>query len=818
MLRSHLIVILRNVAEHKLHAAINILGLAVGVACCLLIGTFMAHELGFDRHYADADRIYRVSPDFYETGDNAGWSHPAANVQPAAALLLQEFSEIEQTARIWGQRAKLAREGDAPAAYLDRLRWADQSFFDIFDLDWLQGDPAEALARPFTIVLTETLAGKYFGDEDPLGQTLLLEDSWPLEVTGVIRDLREDTHLSADAIASMDSGFAVLGYDYPDNWSFRNFHTYVRLREGASIASVEERLPELVQRHKRPDSTMRTMTATKLTNIHLRSRRSGELETSGSIGTVYTFGVIALCILLIACCNFVNLSTAGASQRAKEVGVRKVLGSDRSRLTRQFLGESVLFASVATVLALALVELVLPFFGSFLGRTLVLDLGDFRVLAAVAAFALSVGVLAGSYPAFYLSAFEPARVLKSDLTRGRAGALFRKALVTAQFSIAILLTILVAIVHAQTSFARDIDLGFDAEGVVIVSPIDGLTGARWRTFKQELLAHPGITHVAAGSMYPPNIGEWLVRGQGGSEQGRRMHAMSVGYDFLETYGVKLIAGRSFSEARGTDGFVLPSSERPHSPAAYVLNERAARELGWTPEDALHKWFEIDFAGDFSRAARGPVIGVVEDTYVESVREARKALVYLVPPEIWGGAGPTFSRASIRITGNAQAGTMELIDAKWRALLPGTPLDRHFADTELAALYAAEERQMHVLTAFVLLSTFIASFGLLGLAAYMAGRRSKEIGIRKVAGASAAAIVASLTRDFTKPVLLANLLAWPVAYLIAQRWLEGFAYRIEPSLLHFVGAGGIALVVAWCTVGAIALRAASRRVVDSLRYE
>lgn len=816
MFGSYLAVGLRRLVTQKLYSTLNIAGLAVGLACAVLILLYVRHETTFDQRFPDADRIYRVSADYLPGNGRAGL-YPAPNVFSAAPQLKLDFAaEIDTVARIAAARVRLRYGADT--FYEDGFRYADASFFDVFKLDWIAGDPTTALAEPSTLVLTESAAKRYFGPANPVGETLLLENQWPLRVTGVIRDLPRDTHLSATAIASFDVGEKILGWNYDGNWSFWNFHSYVRLKPGVGIESVASRFGDFVSRHKRPGDGVSTMTATKLADIHLHGRLS-ELTPPGSVTNVTAFSAVAVCILLIACVNFMNLSTARAAQRAREIGVRKVIGAGRRQIVAQFMGEAVLYAALATAVALALVEVTLPAFNTFAGTSIVFEYGNWRVLGTLAALALGVGLLAGSYPALYLAAFDVTKVLKGDVTRGRGGARFRSALVIAQFAVSIVLLIATATIYLQTRYARGVDRGFEADRIVVLfgSPTEGF-GSRFDALRNRLLENPEITAVIQGSQRPGGAGTRLIRAEGGDPAGREMPTRGVDFGFFETYGIELVAGRTFTDERA-DAFVVPGGRGQHTTAAYVLNELAARELGWTPDEAIGKWFETDFSSDFSTSVRGPIVGVVRNTYFESLREPLKPLAYFAAAQTYAYATVGFfSDASVRITGKRLPETLAYIDAAWREVEPDLPLARVFLDDQFAALYADEERQMQIFGVFAGLAIFVACLGLFGLASFTTERRTKEIGIRKTLGGSVADVVQLLTREFSVLVLLANVVAWPIAYVLMQRWLAGFAYRIELGPLIFLGGALAAFAIAWLTVAGIALRAASAKPLHSLRYE
>jgi putative ABC transport system permease protein len=817
MLKSYLLTALRNLLAQRLHSAINIAGLSIGLASFVLIGLFVRYELGYDGFFANADRIYRISRDYYATG-GAPDRVPASANAPIAPALLEDFPEIDAVARIFGGGALLER-GDL--VYLEAgFRWADGALFEIFDFEWLAGDPATALAEPRSIVLTERLARKYFRDLDPVGQTLIADHNAPLTVTGVIADLPQNTHLDFDALGSLTTLAALFGPEMLERWNaLTDFHTYFLLREGVPIESIESRIPAFIERRIAPDATASSgMTVMNIRDIHNRSTRDEEWKPAGNLTIVYGFAAIALLILTIACINFMNLATARAAKRAKEVGVRKALGAARRELVVQFLGESVLTAVIAMLVAAVAVELLLPSYGAFIERPLELTyFGAGGVAPWLAGIAVLVGLVAGSYPAFYLSAFNPERVLKGDVHR-LGGTAFRNVLVTAQFAIAIALLIGTAVVHRQTSFARDLDLGFNKEQIVLLTapPQFGL-GPQWQALRQELSAAPGVRAVTA-SHYPPfafDDNHFTVRPRG-SAGIRRIQYMAVDYDFFETYEIDMVSGRSFSRDFSTDAMGAPDNPFGRR-GAFVLNESAARLLGWSPQEAVGATVELGLDETFMAVLPLPVIGVARDTHFQSVEVPVRPLIFVLTPE----PVPPINRldsAAIRIAAGDPTRTLERIDAAWREFVPQLPVSRHFLDEDFDALYRSHARQAQMLSYFSALAVAVACLGLLGLAWFTTERRTKEIGIRKVIGGTVWDVVGLFTAEFSKLVLIANLIAWPVAYFVAQQWLAGFAYRIELGLLPFVGAALLALLVACATVGAVAARAAAAKPLQALRYE
>jgi putative ABC transport system permease protein len=814
MLKSYLATAFRQLVAQKLYAAINVGGLAVALAAAMLVGLFIRHELSYDQNHANAERVYRVSQFFTPPGAPTlrGVGAPAGY----AALLKSDFPEIEEVARIGiCDRPTVITNGDR--SYPEsRCAAADNEIFRLFDFVWLAGDPATALRDPHSVVLTETTALKYFGTANAVGRTLIVNGGAPVAVTGVIRDLPDNTHLRFDLLLSMGYLAAVHGSALLESRTQSLSYTYVMLRPGAGIDAVRSGSKAFLARHRDADfAELVTLEITPITAIHLSLAFMGDMSTPGSPEAVYASAGIVVLIVLIACINFVNLATAGARRRAKEVGVRKVVGASRLRLVAQFLGESLLLAVIATTIALAIVELALPVFGAFMQRNLSFEYGSNPdLLAAVMAVTVLVAVAAGAFPALYLAAFEPARVLKGDATRGRSAVLIRSALVGFQFAISIALVIATAIVYRQMAFVRNIDLGYDKEQIVVVNGV-GRLGERWEILKREWLADPGIVAATASSNAPgaqPPGGD-LVRGEGADPQSpaRSMAFLNVDFDFFATYGIAVVAGRTFSPELGTDAADLALTGFADATVA-MINEGGARSLGWTPQEAVGKTFRgVDLNG---RSRDGPprtIIGVVEDVYYASLRENIAPTMYTLPRR-------GLNTASLKVSGRDLERTLAHIDAVWARVVPEQPIVRRFLDDDFDALYRNEERQGRMLGYCALLAISIACLGLFGLAALTTEQRTKEIGIRRVMGGTIVDIVRLLGRELSSLVLLANLVAWPAAYVLTRMWLDGFKYRIDIGPAVFVGSGLAVLVIAWATVAAVAARAAAAKPIRALRYE
>jgi putative ABC transport system permease protein len=818
MFRNYIDIALRGFLGNKLFSFINVFGLAVGLASVILIGLYVANELSYDRFHPDADRLYRISRDFYAV-NGSDELLMATNAAPAAALLAADFPEIEETARIFGGRVLLGR--DDVAFYDDGVRFADPSITRLFAFEWLSGDAATALAEPNSVVLTESAARKYFGNTDPLGQTLRMENSMDLAVTGVIRDLPHNTHLYANVLISIETVLRAFGEAARSAWAGNSYHTYVKLAPGADIEAIAARFPDFMNRHIEAEASLWTgMVATKVTDIHLHTDRQFEMQPQGSMATVISLITVAAGILIIACFNFMNLATARSALRSKEVGVRKTIGAERSHLIMQFLGESVGLTLISTLIAVVLVELALPAFGAFTGASLAFDLfGDPALQLGLVALVLVVGCAAGAYPALYLSAFKPAQVMKQRAAVGLGDVLFRNLLVVLQFSISIVLLVATSVVLLQTRYARELDPGFEREQVVVLTgpPSQGLTG-RWETLREELLAHADIVSVTASNLLPgqENLNSFGVRPVG-QEQMRDMPFQFVDVDFFETYEVPLVAGRTFSREFPNDRVDLPSLPDSETDGNFLLNEAAVRDFGWTIDDAIGQEFEIGTGAGLSM--RGRIVGVVADSKFESVRFSVKPLVFIhAPSGMWMNQFPTLASASVRISGRNMADTLAFIDATWARVIPEYPIERSFLSDSFDALYQDDTRLGQLFSSFAALAVVIACLGLFGLATFNTQRRIKEIGVRKVLGGSAWSIVVLLTGDFSRLVLISNLIAWPVAYFAMERWLQNFAYRIDLTPLVFIGSGLIALCIAWVTVGGTAAKAAAQKPVLALRYE
>ncbi len=805
MLTNYLKITLRNLRRNKAYSFINIAGLAIGMACCILILLFVQDELSYDRFHKNKENVYRIqigwrNPQTGETSENA------INPYRLAEALRTDFPELPQVVRLYPQGRTLIRRGEK--RFIENgLYFVDPNIFEVFSLQLLEGDPVTALRDPYTVVITKEMARKYFGDENPIGQSLTYDDD-ELKITGIMAELPRNSHFHFDFIASMAVANQEFSRIVLENWGEMTVFTYVLLPANISSAELEGRFDAFVKKHMPDWAAAVRLKLMPLTDIHLHSHTPGELEANGDIIYVYAFTAIAFFILLIACINFMNLATARSAKRAREVGMRKVLGAARAQLRRQFLGESLFFALVALLLALLIVQLVLPAFNGFVERELALDLtNNWVMLASLLAIALFVGLVAGSYPAFVLSAFEPVQVMKGAAGKNSRGAILRKTLVTLQFAISIFLIVVTAIVYRQLQYARDIKLGFNKEHVVAISGVPLSLRQQFEQFRYELAQNPGIVMASISSRVPPGrLGSNLgTRPEGVPEDQRRgMQTVWTDFDFIELLGLELAAGRSFSRSFATD-----------ATSAFILNEAAVKAIGWTPETAIGKSSGSSEIVDWNQGQwierNGQVIGVLKDFHFESLHDEIVPTVYFVAPYMaWN--------AVVRIRPENIAGTMKFLESKWEQFNPGQPFEYRFLDEAFDTLYRREKRQGEIFGTFAMLAILVACLGLVGLASFAAEQRTKEIGIRKVLGASVPGIVKLLSREFLALVLLANLIAWPVAYFIMKKWLEDFAYRIDINALPFLAGAVVALLIALLTVSFQTIKAALANPVEALRYE
>jgi predicted permease len=788
MFQNYLKVTLRNIRRHKGFSFINIAGLALGVACCLLISLWVLDELSYDRFHDYSERLYRVEADQDYSGRII---HAISTPVLLSAALEEELPEVLFATR-FTRFGGLQLTYEETSFFEQDVRSTDPSFFQMFSFPLLKGDPLSALENPFSIILSERMAAKYFGDEDPLGKVITAENKFEMTITGVIENPPDNSTLQYDWIVPFEFVFQNLRR-MPEGWSDA-ISNFVLLKEGSSLSEVNRKINELIRKHRGKE------TKTDYSLFPLKRMRlfavMGEGEIVGNIRYVYIFSIIALLVLLIACINFMNLSTARSAVRAREVGMRKVVGAQRGHIIRQFFGESLLYTGFSLISALLLTAVLLPVFNQLTGKNLSLSiLITGPVLAVVVGITVFAGLVSGSYPALLLSSFRPVRILSSSLGTKPRSSFFRKTLVVIQFSLSVFLIIGAGVVYNQVRFMQGMDIGYNKEHVLLL-PMRGDVGKFFPALRAELQRNPQLLGVTAMSRRPNNIRDYARDATWeGKEQDSdvRVNFAAVSYDFPETMGLEMVEGRAFSRDFPTD-----------AKEAFVVNEELAKLIG--RETAVGTGFSM-----FGR--KGRVVGVLKNFHFQPLRVQIQPLVLLLAPNpYWLG------NIVIRLSPGDMAASLDLIEKTWKRVVPGYPFEYEFLDEEFDLYYWRERRMGSLLGYFSFLAVFIACLGLFGLASFTAEQRTKEIGIRKVLGASVSSITLSLCREFALLVTAANLIAWPLIYLVSRDWLNNFAYRFEMGPFLFILAGLLALTIALLTVSYQAVRAARANPVEALKYE
>jgi len=806
MIKNYFKIAFRNIRKYKFISFINLSGLTIGLTCCLLILAYILNELSFDKYNKNAKDIYRLTRTF--NNQDGVVSLKLSTIAPAfGPYLLTDFPEIKKMTRI-------LNNGVTPIRYREKLfnepdvYFADENLFDVFTQKVTVGDPKKALAEPYSLMLTEEMAKKYFGDEDPINKMVRLNNQFNLKVTGIFKKFPQNSHMHPEVLISFSTlnDTAVYGAEnLRTSWGNNSFFTYILMPENYPAQNMVKQFPAFVDRHmphsnyngKNP-SLFTKLDLQKLTDIHLRSHTDYEAEENGDISRVYIFSSIALFILLIACINYMNLSTARSALRAREIGIRKVIGARKKELILQFLSESVLICWFALIFAALLTWLALPWLNKLSGQQISISiLLKWQIIVPLLLTPFVVGILSGIYPALFMSSFQPIKTLKG-LFKASGGISFRKVLVVSQFTISIVLIITTAIVFQQLDFMQKKSLGFDKERILIL-PYNNDLSKQYESFRNELLRNNSFKDIACSSRIPSgrlldNMGASTLSGDSLRPTSTDIKYIAVDYDFIPTYGITMASGRNFSRDFGTDT------------AGFVLNESAVKALGWTAQNAIGKDFK--YGGQ-----KGKIIGVVNDFHFESLHQAIVPMVMeMFPPSI-----NQFNNVSIKITGNIPS-ALNHLETTWRRLLPEQPYQFNFLDERFGKLYESEQKQGTIFVIFACVAIFIASLGLLGLSAFTITQRVKEIGVRKVLGANVGSIVTLLSKDFLKLVMIAAIIAFPVAWFAMHSWLKDFAYRIDIQWWVFVLAGILAALIALITVSFQAIRAANANPVKSLRTE
>ncbi|MCS4435316.1 ABC transporter permease [Aquiflexum gelatinilyticum] len=808
MVSTYFKIVFRNTKKHPLYVMINIFGLAVGMAVSILILLFVKHELSYDKYHENSDRIVRVSRAWFNQ-DGEISLHLGHAAPPFGPLIKSDFGDdVEQTVRFFNFNPLVKYNDDAFVE--ERFFFADPEVFEVFSWKLLEGKSDVLGQFSDAIILTETMAKKYFGNENPIGKTLELElvgNRVPFQVRGLMEDVPDNSHFQVDFLASMRPVNDFYGGEEQmmQNYGSNNFSTYLLLAEGVKAEVLEAKLPELIDRHMGenqagvPASKGTQLFLWPLTDIHLHSNLDSEIEPNGNIDYVYVYLAVALFILLIACINFMNLSTARSSLRSMEVGLRKVMGADRSGLVRQFMGESFVLAFIALVFAVILVFVFLPVFANFTDKALSFNLiKNPEYLFGLLGLALFVGLISGSYPALFLSGFTPSKVLKGVFKAGSGHKQFRSALVTGQFAISVMLIVAVLVVISQLNFMQSKDLGFKKDDLVVLPANQNITG-NYLILKDRLENHPGIREVSISSRVPSGR---LLDSQGASAEVNgelsqvnvRIADIHVAHNFTQTFGIPIVAGRTFDYLQATD-----------STEAFVLNEAAIRAIGWSsPEEAVGKQF--NYGG-----RKGYVTGVMKDFHFESLHQPIVPIVFMISVD-------RSNLVTIKIDAEKKEETLAYLKEEWQQLRPDYPFDPLFVDEGFNRQYEAENKVKTIFTFFAGLAVLISILGLLGLTTFETEQRTREIGIRKVMGAETFNIVTLLGKDFMKLVFFGFLIAVPISWYGMSQWLEDFAFRIGISWQVFLIAGLVAGLIAAVTVSGQAIKAALANPVKSIKNE
>ncbi|MFI5159860.1 MAG: ABC transporter permease [Sphingobacteriales bacterium] len=812
MFRNYLRSAWRNITRHKFISFVNIFGLTVGLTCCLLIITYLINELSYDKYNVNADRTYRVTRIFYSRNGEENL-HLSSVAPPFGPLLKTDFPAIEKITRV-------LPNGTIVFRYKEKLFneengfFADENFFNVFTGNIIEGDGKKGLYDPYSVMLTPEVAKKYFGSENPINKTVILSNiKHGFKVTGIFKPFPTNAHMHPEILMSFNTLRDTNIYgekQLETNFGNNSFFTYLLMPKGYNMDMITRQLPDFIDKYmprggvpaniKMHQTTK--LTLQKLTDIHLQSHLADEIEPNGDIKRVYIFSIIALFILLIACINYMNLSTARSALRAREIGIRKVIGAQRKEIIRQFLGESVLITWVALILAGTLTFFLLPYINSLSHLSLSFSsLLHWNILTGILLLPFAVGLFSGIYPAIFMSSFRPVQVLKGLLKVGSGNVSFRQVLVVVQFSVSIILIVATTVVFQQLRYIENKSLGFNKDFILTTAYSGDLTN-RFESFKNELLKNPAVKNVGRSSRIPSgrlldDQNAQVIEGGKAVPTQIELKMLTTDYGFMDTYGMQLAAGRNFSRQYLTDT------------ANYVINETAVQQLGWkTPLNAVGK--DLIYGG-----TKGKVIGIVKDFHFESLHQAIVPMIFLLP----SSSSSFYNRISVKIDGHNAQSAISTIGDTWHKYLPDVPFDYNFLDQKFQKLYDAEQQESQLFTIFSCLAIFIACLGLFGLSAFTISQRVKEIGIRKVLGANIPQIVVELSRSFMTLVIVAAVIALPLAAWGINKWfLQDFSFHVGLSWWVFAFAGIMAFVIAFVTISFQAVKAASANPVKSLRSE
>lgn len=812
MLTNYIKVALRSIFRNKLTAFINITGLALALLCATLIYIYVDDEFKYDRYNSKANRIYRITRNFLSP-DGSVNLHLGHVSPPFGPLLKNDFGDFEEVARTLQSRSLVAyrtASEEVKSFNEERLFYAEPALFKIFDFQISEGNPEKVLQDPFTVMLSHATAKKYFGEEPAVGKVLRLGNNYDVLVTALFEDLPGQSHWHPEILVSFATlnDTTIYGQESLEtNWGNNAFGTYVLVKDEFHQQRTEAQFPEFLDKHMGPSftanngplpSTFTNIFMQKVTDIHLHSQLDSEIEPNGNINNVYMMSVIGIFIVLIACFNFINLSTARATKRAKEVGMRKVSGALKQQLIAQYLSESVFIALFALFIAFGFLWVALQWLNDFTGKSISIDfVSDLPLLISILLFTVLIGLLAGIYPAFVISGFQPVQILKGQ--KGAAGGKggIRKTLVVVQFSISIVLMIVTTIIFQQLNYLNNRDLGYAKDQIITLRYFPELA-ENYDAFHNEVMKHSTIKHVARSSRIPTGR---LLDSQGAAQvqQGDSMATSNVtlknirvDYEFFDAYEIPVVAGRNFSKEIKQDDSV-----------SFILNEAAVKMLGLSQDEILNRDFQYG-------GVKGRVVGVVRDFHFESLHENIIPMVF--------HPSPFYSRISVKVAGSDTQAAIAHLEKTWRDFSPQRPFEYDFLSVRYKKLYEAEQKQGQLFTTFSILAIVIACLGLFGLATFNTMQRIKEIGVRKVLGASTSHIVGILSKEIIVLVVIANLFAWPLAWYFMNQWLDGFAYKVDLNIGIFALATFAALLIALLTVSSQTIKAALTNPSKTLRYE
>ncbi|HEX6981596.1 MAG TPA: ABC transporter permease [Balneolaceae bacterium] len=814
MVKNYFKIAFRNLLKRKSFAFLNIFGLAIGIACCLLIALYVLHEISYDEFNTKADRIFRVTQ---TAATSAKVEKGASTPFPVGSTLENDFpASIAASVRLFDmqEETRTVMNIETREAFLvDWFYFTDSTFFDVFSVNLIHGNPDKALDEPKTVVITPKTARRFFGDENPIGKKLNFKGYATLTVTGVMEPLPPNSHMKIEMLASFSTYAGMIrSTEVLEGWNWNPVWTYVLLEEGVSAEELEEKFPAFAEKNyvNRAEGEELSIGLQAITDIHLHSHLDNEMRANSSILYIYILSAVAILILLIACINFMNLSTARSAERAREVGLRKALGAQREQLFGQFMGESFLMSFLGILAAILLAYLALPWFNELMEKQLSFNfLATDTIVFGLVGLLLVIGLLSGIYPALYLSKFNPTAIMHGS-AGSQGGQLLRKSLVVFQFTLSVMLIIGTVVVYLQLQHMQNKKLGFDKEQVVLLPIKNTLTVWRFENFKSAALQSPHILTVT---------GTNKILGSDAQFYGKYSPAdiptapptnmiLEVTHDFLDTYKINLVAGRGFSRNHPTD-----------SEKAILINQSMLQQIhAETPRDALDQVFHHIMADDSLKQFQ--VIGVVEDFYYTSIKKKIKPLVI----EMVEGRRPIATNikyAAVKLAPNSVRDGLTALKEAWEKVNPIEPFTYSFQNEELQKIYASETKMGNMVSVFTLLCILVACLGLFGLASFTASRRTKEIGIRKTLGATVPDIVALLSKNYIKLVLLANIIAWPVIYYLAVQWLQDFPSRIALGwnlVLIFGVAGLLSIVICLATVSYQSIRAALANPVDSIQQE